>query len=348
MLLKFDGNINVQDADERQIPSLQGGSLGSLHTMGDKMRINLVNNASVLMTSREELAEHGVLVAEITARVIHPDSNGLMGVHIVMGDDLSPACNQTLEPLCDGGGYNNYDLEVVDRMGSDSFQPDHGVMISKTKDADRPAPFQWTIDANPQDIRLIDFYRANGSAQYITVGDYRQLADALFHAGTRSGSEYEYIDEANGLHFYVISPSRDEDGVLSYTVGVRSLGVTSETARSVKLNKGKLVRSNGSGKDGDDLIATCTFDLKNNAKSKKGAPSYMRSDVYRLSTEVEGKGWKAELPNALATAEEGEWVTVTVAVAADKHAVNQGKVWLTATSESDEDVSVTKECKLRK
>jgi hypothetical protein len=316
-----------------------------LHTMGDKIRINLVNNASVLMTSREELAEHGLLVAEITARVIHPDGNGLMGVHVVMGDDRSPACNQTVDPLCDGGAYNNYDLEVVDRMGSDSFQPDHGVMISKTKDADRPAPFQWVIDANPQDIRLIDFYRANGTAQYITIGDYRQLADALFHAGTRSDSEYEYVDEANGLHFYVISPSRDADGVLSYKVGVRSLDSASVTERSVKLDKGKL--SAFSGND-DTSVATCTFDLKNNAKGKKGAPEYMRSDIYRLSTEVEGKGWKAELSNALATAEEGKTVTVTVAVGADKDAVKQGKVWLTATSESDEDVSVTKECKLRK
>jgi hypothetical protein len=315
--------------------------------MGDKMRINLVNNASVLMTSREELSEHGILVAEITARVIHPDGNGLMGVHVVMGDDLSPACNQTIEPLCDGGGFNNYDLEVVDRMGSDSFQPDHGVMISKTKDTDRVAPFQWVIDANPQDIRLIDFYRANGTAQYITIGDYRQLADALFHAGTRSGSEYEYVDEANGLHFYVISPSRDADGVLSYTVGVRSLNAASKTERSVKLDKGKLSPVSGSGKD-DKFVATCTFDLKNNAKGKKGASQYLRSDIYRLSTEVEGDGWTAELPNALATAEEGKTVTVTVAVGADAKAVKQGKVWLTATSESDEDVTATKVCQLRK
>jgi hypothetical protein len=316
--------------------------------MGDKMRINLVNNASVLRTSRQEVAEHGLLVAEITARVIHPeDGKGLMGVHVAIGDDLSPACNQTVEPLCDGGGFNNYDLEVVDRMGADSFQPDHGVMISKTKDSDSRAPFQWTIDANPQDIRLIDFYRANGTAKYITIGDYRQLADALFHAGTRSGSEYEYIDEANGLHFYVISPSRDADGVLSYTVGVRSLNTTSETERSVKLDKGKLNQVNGSGKDGK-FVATCTFDLKNNAKGKKSAPEYFHSDIYRLSTEVEGDGWTAELPNALATAEEGRTVTVTVAVGAEKNAVKQGKVWLTATSESDEGVSVTKECKLRK
>lgn len=316
--------------------------------MGDKMRIDLVNNASVLMTSREELAEHGLLVADITARVIHPDGNGLMGVHVVIGDDLSPACNQTLEPLCDGGGYNNYDLEVVDRMGSDSFQPDHGVMISKTKDADRPAPFQWVIDANPEDIRLIDFYRANGSAQYITIGDYRQLADALFHAGTRSGSEYEHVDEANSLHFYVINPSRDEDGVLSYTVGVRSLNSTYEAKRSVKLDKGKLSIPKGYKQSGDEFVATCTFDLKNNGKGKKSSPDYLRSDIYRLSTEVKGEGWTAVLPNALATAEEGKSVTVTVAIRGGKGAVKQGKVLLTATSESDEDVSVTKECKLRK
>jgi len=333
-----------------QIPSLQGGSLGSLHTMGDKMRINLVNNASVLMTSQEEISSHGLLVAEITARVIHPDGNGLMGVHIAMGEDLSPACNQTIEPLCDGGGYNNYDLEVIDRMGSDSFQPDSGVMISKTKDSDRVAPFQWTIDANPQDIRLVDFYRANGSAQYITIGDYRQLADALFHAGTRSGSEYEYVDEANGLHFYIIEPSRDKDGVLSYTVGVRSLNSTSESKQAMKLSKGKLTATSLSSSSSSDLdfTATCTFDIKNSGKSKKSAPETMRSDIYRLSAEVEGEGWEAVLPNALATAKEGESVSVGVAVGAGEGAAKQGKVWLTATSESDESVSVRKVCKVRK
>lgn len=321
--------------------------MGSLHTLGDKMRIDLVNNASVLMTSREELSEHGLLVADVTARVIHPEGNGLMGVHIVMGDDLSPACNQTIEPLCDGGGYNNYDVEVIDRMGSDSFQPDHGVMISKTKDADRPAPFQWTIDANPQDIRLVDFIRPNGSAQYVTIGDYRQLSDALFHAGTRSGSEYEYVDEANGLHFYIIHPKRDDDGVLHYTVGVRSLNTTSEAGHSVKLSKGKLSPSSGS-KGEDDFTATCTFELKNNGKGKRDAPDYMHSDVYRLSAEIEGDGWRAELPNALATAEEGQRVSIKVAVGAKKDAAKRGKVFLTATSESDDSVSETKECKLSK
>lgn len=327
-----------------QIPSLQGGSLGSLHTMTDKMRIDLVNNASILMTSRDELAQNGLVVADITARVIHPNGKGLMGIHIAMDEDLSPACNQTLEPLCDGGGYDNYDLEVIDRMGSDSFQPDSGVMLSKTKDSDRPAPFQWTIDANPQDIRLVDFYRANGSAQYITIGDYRQLADALFHAGTRSGSEYEYVDEANGLHFYIIEPKRDAEGVLSYTVGVRALNATSGGSHAMKLSKGKPT-SIPSSYSSSDYTATCTYTIKNSGKSKKSS-----SDIYRLSAEVEGQGWEVVVPNALATAKEGESVDVTIAVRAKagEDAEKQGRVWLRVTSESDGGVGERKVCKVRR
>jgi len=308
------------------------------------MRIDLVNNASILMTSRDELAQNGLVVADITARVIHPNGKGLMGIHIAMDEDLSPACNQTLEPLCDGGGYDNYDLEVIDRMGSDSFQPDSGVMLSKTKDSDRPAPFQWTIDANPQDIRLVDFYRANGSAQYITIGDYRQLADALFHAGTRSGSEYEYVDEANGLHFYIIEPKRDAEGVLSYTVGVRALNATSGGSHAMKLSKGKPT-SIPSSYSSSDYTATCTYTIKNSGKSKKSS-----SDIYRLSAEVEGQGWEVVVPNALATAKEGESVDVTIAVRAKagEDAEKQGRVWLRVTSESDGGVGERKVCKVRR
>ena len=139
-----------------------------------------------------------------------------------MNADLSPPCDVSTEVLCDGGGFNNYTVEVVDRMGADSFTPDSGVLISKTKDQDR-APFQWAIDANPQDIEMVDFYRPDGTKAMITMGDYRQLSDALFHAGTRSGSEYEFTDEANRLHFYVLDVRRDSTGVLSYTVAVKSL-----------------------------------------------------------------------------------------------------------------------------
>jgi len=70
-------------------------------------------------------------------------------------------------------------------MGTDSFTPDHGVMLAKTKNTDA-SPFVWVIDANPQDIKMVDFTRPDGTKAMVTLADYRQLSDALFHAGANS------------------------------------------------------------------------------------------------------------------------------------------------------------------
>ena len=145
----------------------------------------------------------------VTARAVPPAHRRLTGVNVALdGGDRSPACDPSADPLCDGGGYDNYTVEVVDRMGFDSFTPDSGVLLAKTKNADA-APFIWTVDANPQDIDKVDFVRPDGTPEKMTIGDYRQLSDALFHAGTDSGSEYEYVDQANRLHFYVLDVRRD-------------------------------------------------------------------------------------------------------------------------------------------
>ncbi|KAI5859777.1 M6 metalloprotease [Durotheca rogersii] len=350
-----------------EIPSTQGGALGSLHTMGDKMRIGLVANSSVLFVSRDALAASGPVVAEITARCVDPGPGELMGVHVVLGQDLSPGCDTSADAFCDGGGYNNYDLEVVDRMGADSFQPDAGVMISKTKDVDR-APFQWTVDANPQDIGAVDFYRPDGSAAPLTVGDYRQLADALFHAGTRSGSRFEHVDAANRLHFYVVDVRRDAAGVLRYTVGVRSLDGASGAGgktRGVELSAGKVAEGPRAGAASGRGV-TCAFRLANPAVAAAAAAAsaeedsapahpqdltaYLNSDIYRLEATVEGAGWRVALPNALAAVEIGKWKTVNVAVgaAAEGAAATTGVVTLTATSESDPSISATAQCRVRR
>ncbi|KAI1642398.1 uncharacterized protein F4817DRAFT_362297 [Daldinia loculata] len=321
-----------------QIPATLGGSLGSLHTVSDKLRINLADNSSVLTVSREALSSSGPVVAEITARCINPGEGELLGLHVILGKDLSPFCNVSTDALCDGGGYNNYDIEVIDRMGADSFTPDSGVMISKTKDVDN-APFQWTIDANPQDIDVIDFYRPDGTASKLTIGDYRQLADALFHAGTRSGSEYEYTDEANRLHFYIIDIRRDDVGILHYTVGVRSLDGSGSSTYSVDLSEGQIAegpRARASVKG-----VTCAFHLTNsgiyvdgNATHPQDLSAYLNSDIYRLSAEVDSEGWHVEVPNALTTAKFGSSSTVNVAVGAAAEAADSAVVRLTATSES--------------
>tara|TARA_R110002003_G_scaffold45_1_gene3439 strand:- start:8763 stop:9737 length:975 start_codon:yes stop_codon:yes gene_type:complete len=117
-----------------QIPPVQGASMGSLHTMRDKHQIGLIDNTPILQISRSGLAISGPVIAELTARSVDP-AGGLMGFNISFGagGDLQPRCNVSLDAFCDGGSYNNYNMEVVDRMGADSFCPDSGVMITKAR-----------------------------------------------------------------------------------------------------------------------------------------------------------------------------------------------------------------------
>ncbi|KAG9236772.1 M6 family metalloprotease domain-containing protein [Amylocarpus encephaloides] len=334
-----------------KIPPQEGGSMGSYHTMRDKLQLGLVSNTSILILSRETLASSGLAVARITARSVAPRASDLMGIRVTMNADNGTPCTVASDLYCDGRGYNNYEMEVVDRLGADSFQPDSGVMISKTKNNGNSGPFQWMIDANPQDIRLLDFFRPDGTPSYITLGDYRQLADALFHAGTRSGSEYEYVDIANRLHFYVIDIHRDSKGILSYTVAVRSLDGSKSHIHGVSLSRGK-----ASGRDRTKGL-TCSFELANNgtflmargANHPQNATPYLKSDVYRLEATVEGGGWKVDVPNALVTVEFGKSKTLKVAVTGNKRlAVRSAVVRLTAVSESDPSAISTQLCKVKR
>lgn len=219
------------------------------------------------------------------------------------------------------------------------------MLRSKTKNEDNDPPFQWTIDANPQDIDTIDFFLPNGTEFMISIGDYRQLADALFHAGTDSGSEFEHVDEANGLHMYIIDIARDETGILRYLVGARSLDSDRSRSYGAEMEVGEVVASGPQGQ-------VCSFELTNSGSADSddagGLSQYLQSDIYRLSAEVTGEGWRVKLPNSLATAKFGESTTASVAVGAANNAADQAVVVLTATSESDPDVSVTKECHVQK
>ncbi|KJZ67966.1 hypothetical protein HIM_12644 [Hirsutella minnesotensis 3608] len=329
-----------------QIPSLQGGSMGSLHTVRDKFQLGLMEESSLRRISRETLGKVGVIVANITARSVQ---SNLMGLRVEMGTDLSPSCNISTDVLCDGGDYDNYDVEVIDRMGADSFQPDAGVMISKTKTEDTE-PFQWTIDANPQDINLVNFIRPNGSASMATIGDYRQLADALFHAGTNSGSKAEYVDKENLLHFYIVDKHRTDKGVLSYTVGVRALNSTDKSRHSVKVSQGTRIRKKTTTGKGD----FCSFKLTNSGKSAnmfdsryREYASLMGSDIIRLRAEVDNKRWRIEERNLLHAIKFGESKDVHIAAAADTLNPGPAVVTLTATSESNPTFQARAHCTLR-
>jgi hypothetical protein len=156
----------------------------------------------------------------------------------------TPVDDPATNPLSSGNpNFNFYTMEVVQRIGYDSYTPDSGVLLAKNKE--RPSAvggsnsftcFNWTIDAHPEDINKVD-YTQPGTGKKImrTVADYRQLNDALFHAGTRSGSQYEWEDTPNRLHFYVVDVQKSTQGVLSYTLGVRSLDGAGPQKRGVSL-----------------------------------------------------------------------------------------------------------------
>ncbi|MGN9841743.1 M6 family metalloprotease domain-containing protein [Nonomuraea sp. H19] len=326
------------------IPPTAGASMGAQHMLRNKIKLEMVDERNVLRLSREALDESGVVTARVLARAAQPGESELSGVNISFDTgDKSPACAPATDPLCDGGGYENYTVEVVDRMGTDSFTPDAGVLLAKTKNADQ-APFEWVIDANPQDIGMTDYVMPDGTKVPITIGDYRQLSDALFHAGTGSGSEYEYVDEANRLHFYITDVRRNREGELSYTVAVRSLDGPGPQQRGVKLLPGAAVPTAKN-------LSTCTFPLFNTGKAApaqgqhpEDVSAYLNSDVYRLKAEVQGKGWTSQVPNALAAVAFGKQALVTVNAVRASGGDRLAKVKLTATSESDPAKTMTATC----
>ncbi|HEX6358401.1 hypothetical protein [Actinophytocola sp.] len=169
-----------------------------------------------------------------------------------------------------------------------------------------------------------------------SIADHRQLNDAAFHAGLNSGSAYEWVDEANRLHFYVIGIQRDGDGVLSYTVAVRSLDGSGPQRRGVRLGRPEV-----SGLQ-PGQAAKCSFPLTNTGQAN--ASEELNNDVYRLSVSSRGRGWTAQLDNALTTARAGGTVAVPVYVSRAAGSARSTTVTLTAKSESDPRVTRSLTC----
>jgi hypothetical protein len=183
---------------------------------------------------------------------------------------------------------------------------------------------------------MVDYTKPNGQKVMRTVADYRQLNDALFHAGLNSGSLCEWEDPANRLHFYVIDPHKDAGGILSYTIGVRSLDGAGPQLRGVQVAPPAESVLEGAA-------AELPFVLRNTGKGAATDPAlhpqdagaYLENDIYRLSVSVAGQGWSAELRNALAAAKFGAAATIPVTVTRGPESSASAKVTLTARSESD-------------
>jgi M6 family metalloprotease-like protein len=330
------------------LPPNEGGSMASGLMLRQRLQFGFVDSSIVLMLNRDGLAKTGVAVADVTARAIDPIPGTLSGIVVRLDGpaprDRNPADDPATNPLSSGvPDYSFYTMEVVQRIGYDSYTPDNGVLVAKNKDraSQTGGPngvnvFAWTIDAHPEDINTLDFKRPNGEPVMRSVADYRQLNDALFHAGTNSGSKYEWEDTPNRLHFYIVNVQRDARGILSYTLAVRSLDGAGPQSRGVSLTAAPATDTKGARLQ---LSLTLTNTGRSAATPPNAHPqdesAFLDSDVYRITATVYGAGWAVDLQNALAAVKFGAAQQVPVFVRHTGGAVESALITVTATSESD-------------
>jgi hypothetical protein len=287
--------------------------MGSHHMLRNKLRLGFLKPNELLPLERDSLSRLGVVAVDIFPRAypLAPTTTdvGLHGIQIALDRDEAPSCAVAQQHDCDGGGYHSYTVEVVDRIGYDSFLTDRGVLIAKTKHADL-APFIWVQDAHPEDINertgvgehegreIFDYVKPDGEDFPLSLGDARQLADATFHAGTGEGVVDEFVDEANQLHFYVLGTTVREDGVRTYRVAVRHLDDQSPFTRGVEAAAGE----DGSAAPGN--VARATFTVTNSGNG---------IDLFRLAAET-AQGWEVQLQHDVVEVGIGETVEIPVFV----------------------------------
>ncbi|MBP1660382.1 MAG: hypothetical protein H6P95_1574, partial [Candidatus Aminicenantes bacterium] len=291
------GSFNGPGGPHRRwvVPPTQGAFMPAGLMVRNRLENKFIEASDLLTLGRAGLARSGIAVAEVTARAVAPLAGTYAGI-VVRFDgerpgDLTPPDDPAANPLSPGiPNYDFYTLEVVQRIGYDSFTPDNGVLIAKNKDSLRggnggPNGFNsyiWVIDAHPEDINVVDFVRPNGEKVMRTVADYRQLNDALFHAGLGSGSSYEWEDAPNRLHFYVVDLEKDKAGILSYALAVRSLDGSGPQPRGVALEA-------RASQKASRMNAPIVFTLRNTGAAAATDPAlhpadvnaFLKSDVYR-------------------------------------------------------------------
>ena len=243
------------------------------------------------------------------------------------------------DPLCAGDPvFNNYTVEVVQRIGYDSFTPDNGVLIAKNKDRQTNSCgygcHAWVIDAHPEDMKRLDFMRPGGERVMRT---HRRLPAAERRAlprGPPSGSEFEWKDEAEPTALLRDRPRSGRARRPVVRVGVRSLDGAGPQARGVRATAPATLAVAGSSTFNVTLRNTgAALPAKTPSPHPQDAAPYLTSDIYRVSVSIDRPEWSASLQNALVSVKAGESIAVPVNVT--RGATAPAKVTFVAVSESD-------------
>jgi M6 family metalloprotease-like protein len=330
------------------VPATMGAAMPAGLMLRNKMLNGFIIKNQVLILSREDLAVSGPVVAFVTAREVEPLPGTFAGIVVKLDGaepyDRTPADDPATNPLSPGiPNFDYYSVEVVQRIGYDSFCPDNGVLLAKNKDKEshNGGPngfncFNWVIDAHPEDINKVDYIKPDGQKVMRTIADYRQLNDALFHAGLNSGSQFEWEDAPNRLRFYIIDIQKNSDGIVSYKIGVRSLDGPGPQKREfvVKPPSDKKLKGN-TGYVFFTVTNTGEPSATDQSLHYQNTCRWLNSDIYRLSVTNEDDGHSAMLLNGLISLEPGETAEVPVYIERSKGSSRRTKVKLTVQSETD-------------
>ncbi len=334
------------------VPPIAGAAMPAGLMLRNRLEIDFLAEDDVITLSRDGLAETGSAVARVTARAVEPLPSTFAGLIVRLDGeephDRTPPTDPAVDPLSPGvPTYNFYSMEVVQRIGYDSFCPDNGVLLAMNKDEEGRSGgpnsfnlFNWVIDANPGDMNMIDFRRPDGTPVMRTIADYRQLNNALFHAGLNSGSKFEYVDKPNRLHFYIIDIHHNDDEILSYTLGVRSLDGNGGRQRDFELFAPDDSRIGANVEKAEFRLrnedSAATFGSEIHPSGDVG--EFLDSDIYRLSVNAQGEGWDAHILNELVAVGTGGEVSVPVYIEKGSDAEERADIILTAVSENDQSV----------
>ena len=336
------------------VPASMGAAMPAGLMLRNRMVNGFITEDQVLTLSREDLAKSGPVIATVASRAVDPLPNTFAGIIVRLDGaephDRTPEDDPAVNPLSPGiPDFDFYSLEVVQRIGYDSFCPDNGVLLAKNKykESRNGGPngfncFNWVIDAHPENINKIDYIRPDGKPVMRTIADYRQLNDALFHAGLNSGSQFEWVDPQNRLHFYIIDYQKNTEGKISYKIGVRSLDGSGPQKRDLKVFPSAVKKMKSTA-------GYCFFTITNAGEPSATDPSlhdqnttpWLNNDIYRLSVTIEGKGWSAQLLNGLISLVPGASEMVPVYLTRETNSSHTGKVILTVKSESDQTKTVS-------
>ena len=311
-----------------QIPNAGGSALGPHHMLHFKNRLGVLLPDEQVTVERNTLQDQGVAVVPIKARESVPDSDfaGLT-VNFGTGGDLAGTCaNQGLDSFYCPRHRLTCSIASRSSTGSATTRSRRVTASSSRRARSRARRACGSIDPNPQDIGMIDFYRPDGTPVAVVRGDPRQLNDATFHAGTNSGSKYEYVDTFNRLQFYVLRKYRNADGVLFYDVAVRRLTGAGPFVRGLSLGSPS-ARLDGSG-DGEGRGAA-------DQHRRRPAPASSTRTSTGSAASISGAGWSVPLPYEVVSAKAGQTIDLTAIASRVDGSADSAVVTLTATSETD-------------